>query len=103
MARTQTSTKDWPEDRPELLPFLPLVYAAWSDGVLSGGELEAIRGRVTAQPWLTEGARDTLADWLDPENPPSPTSLAGLKDQLRALGATPEAESSRSLVELGLD
>ena len=32
---------DWPEDMPELLPFLPLVYVAWSDGVLSAAEFEA--------------------------------------------------------------
>ncbi len=103
MPRSPTPSKAWPEDLPELLPFLPLVYAAWSDGVLSGAELDAIRGRVSAQSWLNQGARDTLATWLDPELPPSPNTLAGLKDHLRSLGAGPGAESRRSLVELGLE
>lgn len=43
---------DWPKDMPELLPFLPLVYLAWADGMLSASEFEAIRYRVSSQSWL---------------------------------------------------
>lgn len=44
--------QDWPEDLPELLPFLPMVYAAWSEGALPGPVFEAIRDGVAAQGWL---------------------------------------------------
>ena len=102
MPRSPAPSKAWPVAQPELLPFLPLVYAAWSDGVLSAAELGAIRDRISSQTWLSEEARDTLATWLDPDRPPSPNTLAGLKDHLRSLGTEPGAESRRSLVELGL-
>ena len=93
----------WPADRPDLLPFLPMVYAAWSDGVLSVAELEAVRDRVAAQEWLTEDARAVLARWLDPSHPPSARALAGLKERLRSLGRGADAEARRSLVKLGLE
>ncbi|MSP63225.1 MAG: acyl-CoA oxidase [Myxococcales bacterium] len=94
---------DWPEDRPELLPFLPLVYAAWADGVLTARELEAIRGRISAQDWLEEGARDALSSWLDPARPPSPSALVGLRERLRSVSGGVAGETHRTLVELGLD
>ena len=94
---------DWPKDMPELLPFLPLVYLAWSDGMLSAAELEAIRDRVASQSWLDEDARGALADWLNPDRPPSAPALMALRDRLRSLRADPGADSRRSLVELGLE
>ena len=94
---------DWPKDMPELLPFLPLVYLAWSDGMLSAAELEAIRDRVASQSWLDEDARGALADWLNPDRPPSARALMALRDRLRSLRADPGADSRRSLVELGLE
>src|SRR5690606_20457166 len=89
-------------DRPELLPFLPMVYAAWSDGVLSAPELAAIRDRAAAQAWLEQDAREALAGWLDPDRPPSAPALLALRERLRGLGTGPEDETRRSLVELGL-
>jgi acyl-CoA oxidase len=68
---------DWPKDMPELLPFLPLVCVAWSDGILSAAEIAAIRDRVAAQDWLDEDARSALADWLNPDLPPSGPCLDG--------------------------
>jgi acyl-CoA oxidase len=98
-----TRPPDWPQDRPELLPFLPLVYAAWADGVLTARELEVIRGRVAAQEWLDEGARNALGAWLDPGRPPSPSALVALRERLRALGVARSDDSQRTLVQLGLE
>ena len=103
MASSDPPTPQWPADRPDLLPFLPMVYAAWSDGVLSVTELEAIRERISAQKWLEADARAALARWLDPHNPPSARALAGLGERLRALGRGTDAEARRSLVKLGLE
>ena len=93
----------WPDERPELLPFLPLVYVAWADGVLSEEELERIRERVRRHEWLDPEAREALDAWLRPRTPPSPSSLAALKDRLRGLGHDRPGETRRSLVGLGLE
>ena len=66
----------WPDDRPELLPFLPLVYVAWSDGVLSEADLARIAERTLRHEWLDDDARALLSVWLDPGAPPSPSMIA---------------------------
>ena len=100
-AGSSPSELTWPNDRPELLPFLPMVYAAWSDGVLSASELATIRSRVDAQKWLDADARAALAEWLDPERPPPVAALMGMRERLRALGSREDVQTRRSLVELG--
>ncbi len=93
----------WPDDHPELLPFLPLVYVAWADGVLSHQELERIRERLDRQSWLEGDAREALDAWLDPLAPPSPSSLVALKERLRGLGDDLSGATHRSLAELGIE
>lgn len=86
------------DDR-QLLPFLPMIYVAWADGVLSADELTTITEQTGAH--LTVECRKRLASWLDPENPPSPRQLAAM---LRVVRTTaPELEESHrlSLADLG--
>jgi len=71
--------------------------------MLSAAEFEAIRYRVSSQSWLDEDARGALADWLDPDRPPSARALMALRNRLRSLRVDPDADSRRSLVELGLE
>ena len=98
-----TADLRWPDDRPELLPFLPLVYVAWSDGILTAPERERIRERLVRHEWLDEGSHDLLRSWLDPAAPPSASSLESLRARIRALGTGLAAETRRSLVGLGID
>lgn len=93
---------EWPPDRPDLLRLLPLVYAAWSDGVLADPELEDIRERVIEGGGLDRDACALLRAWLDPAAPPSPEALANLRDRAEELGAAVTGEGSNSLVALGL-
>ena len=93
----------WPDDRPELLPFLPLVYVAWSDGVLTDAERERIRSHLTRHAWLDEESRELLQAWLDPAAPPPASSLASLRNRIQLLGSGLAAETRRSLVSLGID
>ena len=102
MPHTPEPVFDWPDDRPELLPFLPVVYAAWSDGVLTATELRAIRDRAASQEWLDGGAREALTAWLDPSSPPPASALTGLRDRLRVLRDEFLTEAPGTLVELGL-
>ncbi|MDF2697302.1 MAG: Acyl-coenzyme oxidase 1, peroxisomal, partial [Labilithrix sp.] len=45
---------------PQLRPFLPLLWVAWSDGDLEPDELRALAERVEAMPWLRPAARAAL-------------------------------------------
>lgn len=90
----------WPDDRPGLLPVLPLVHVAWSDGILTAGEHRVFRELILESPALGPDDRAALEPWLDPETPPSPTAIRQLRDTIRSL-ASPEAADSVSLTELG--
>lgn len=102
-ARGEPTALTWPDERPELLPFLPLVYVAWADGVLTGDELERIRERVARQEWLDDEARGALDAWLRPDAPPSPSSLQALRERLRGLGGGLSGDTRRSLASLGIE
>lgn len=67
----------------ELVPFLPLVYVAWTDGVLSSEELRRIHGEIREFEPVSPEARDALRAWLDPDAPPSPSALEALRNRIR--------------------
>jgi acyl-CoA oxidase len=92
----------WPAEHPELLPFLPLVYVAWSDGVLSPEELARIVDRVAHHDWLDDEARALLRSWLDAAAPPSATSLEALRTRIRRMDESSESVPGRSLLSLGI-
>ncbi|MEX0892124.1 MAG: acyl-CoA dehydrogenase [Gemmatimonadota bacterium] len=91
----------WPDDPPDLLALLPVVYVAWSDGLLSAAELDAIRQQVDALPWPDPAVCAQLLSWLDPAHPPGPAALEELRERVRKLPAGSAAD--RSLAELGLE
>ncbi|MBT8402696.1 MAG: acyl-CoA dehydrogenase family protein, partial [Gemmatimonadetes bacterium] len=90
----------WPEDHPGLLPVLPLVHVAWSDGILTSGERRVFRELILESPALDDADRAALEPWLDPDTPPSPTAVWSLRERIQAL-AGPEGADSVSLTELG--
>ncbi len=101
MTRTIDPTPlSWP-DEVELLPLLPLVHAAWVDGVLSPAEVLALRGRVEDQGRMTPGQRAALAPWLDPRSPPTPSELASLATLARRYDVGDVSVATRSLTDLG--
>ena len=65
-------------DRPELLPYLPMLYVAWADGDLEPAEIRAICSRAEMTEGMDEKCQQFLKGWLDPENPPSARDLTTL-------------------------
>ena len=57
-------------DDAQLLPYLPMIYVAWSDGDLLPEEIAGIC------PQLDGHCQILLKPWLDPEAPPSTDELA---------------------------
>ena len=91
-------------ERLDLAPVLPMLYVAWSDGVLGPDEIDQIRERAGACPAIGDDAVSELDAWLDPGSPPSPTELRELRALIRRRAANaPRGESAfDSLAELGL-
>ncbi|MFB6373018.1 MAG: hypothetical protein ABEN55_07865, partial [Bradymonadaceae bacterium] len=86
-----------------LIPILPMIYVAWSDGDLTDDEIRQIRGTAADQEWLDSDAKDRLARWLDPEDPPKPRTMSVLlRSMQQAADELPEDERF-SLAELGVE
>ena len=83
---------------PGSLAFFPLLYIAWADGELAAEELELLRGHLR-EAGVREAA---LAEWFDPEAPPSAERLLHLLDDVRRRAAEVSPERRRSLTELGI-
>jgi acyl-CoA oxidase len=86
-----------------LLPFAPLLYVAWADGVLTSAEIESIRGRIEAASWLDPQSKRALGRWLDPQSPPSAGALTSLLTQIRRAAAAFSPWERRSLTDLGVE
>ena len=92
----------WPADRLDLLAFLPMIQVAWNDGVLSSQEMEALCEGLEGQEWLDPPGREILRNWLRHESPPTPASVAELREIIRSWW--PEDRTvPESLTGLGLE
>src|SRR5262245_58259220 len=100
---TEPASLSSPLEDPALLPFLPLLYVAWADGSLEPEELRLIGDRIGAAPDLAPGVRAALQRWLDPERPPSASSLQGLLAAIRGAAASWTANQKLSLTALGTE
>ena len=68
---------------PRLLPFLPYIYLAWSDGDLASGEITVICSEMNTAPGIDADCKAAFAGWLDPADPPTPTELHELLQTIR--------------------
>jgi len=66
-----------------ILPVLPMIYAVWADGMLTDAELRRIRAELRERPGIDPETCEALDRWLDPEHPPSPSALEGIRDRIR--------------------
>jgi acyl-CoA oxidase len=88
--------------RSALLPILPLLYVAWSDGSMDLAELRSICSRVVDMWKMSPEDRERLGGWLDPDQPPTETELDEILAMVRERSMGLSAEDRRSLTELGL-
>ena len=74
-----------------LLPYLPLLYVAWSDGSMDLAELRSICNRVVDVWKMSPEDRERFVRWLDPDQPPTVSEL----DEILALVRESSAGSER--------
>ena len=85
---------------PQLRPFLPLLFVAWSDGDLDAQDLAALRAHVERMPWLRPAARIAIESWLDPAEPPTWLELGALRGALERVSGTLPPKRRRDLLAL---
>jgi len=96
------SLRSIPDDANDLLPLLPLIYVAWSDGILDPTELQAIRERMIEVGELSPRARTALEGWLNPDDPPGGEEISRLRERIRDEAARIPRGERRSLARLGV-
>lgn len=87
---------------PGLLSFLPLLYVAWADDIITPTERRMIQERVNEQPWLTAVEKKLLLQWTDPLHPPKPRQLKSWLRIIRKGCADMPADSRSSLAAMGI-
>ena len=84
-----------------VLPFLPMLYVAWSDEVISPAQIRSIEKVLRTSKCLQPDQRQLIQKWLDPENPPSPSELQSWLSYIRENSSELPIDERRSLAELG--
>src|SRR5687767_9215306 len=87
---------------PELRPFLPLLFVAWSDGDLEETDRATIESHMQRMPWLRPAARIALSAWLDPKAPPSFREVRTLLATIERVSGTLAPRSRHDLLALGM-
>jgi acyl-CoA oxidase len=90
------------EQSPGLLIFLPMLYVAWSDSVLTDMEVESIEQTILKQDWLTDSEKSFISSRLQPDDPPSPKQLKEWLSVVQNAAPHIPIEGRKSLAELGL-
>jgi len=86
---------------PELRPFLPLLFVAWSDGDLEEADRATLDAHIERMPWLRPAARLALSAWLDPNDPPSYLEVRALLGTIERVSGTLAPKRRRDLLALG--
>ena len=89
-------------DAPRLAPLLPLLYVAWADGDLTKTEMKELRRSAEGQAFLDDEARKQLAEWTDPDKPPSPAELRAILRRIHEAASDADETERESLVGLGV-
>ncbi|MGI9544804.1 MAG: acyl-CoA dehydrogenase [Cyclobacteriaceae bacterium] len=87
---------------PGLLIFLPMLYVAWSDSVLTSEEIVSIEKRIKEQAWLSEAEKQFICTRLDPKHPPTPMQLKDWLHLIQSAAPLIQGSSRQSLAQLGV-
>ncbi len=88
---------------PCLLSYLPILYVAWSDDLLTPTEIQVIRQSLEeCDCWLSDAEKQQLNRWLDPTWHPSPQTLRRWLNTIRINTLHVPNGETASLAELGI-
>jgi acyl-CoA oxidase len=87
-------------DDPQLRPFAPLIFVAWSDFDLDQPEREKVLSTIAAQPWLRPAARAVIAAWMDASVPPTAHELGRLRVLIERVAVTASTRAKASFARI---
>ncbi len=88
---------------PAVRALLPLLYVAWADRSLSRAELDLVKQKVSALPWLNKADQQLLFRLGDPRQPPTQEQFEEWGRMLHEGAASLDREDRESLAELGAE
>jgi len=84
-----------------LIPFIPLLYVAWADGVLEENEIEYIENQIQSNSSLKPETKNLVCKWLNPANPPSARELAYWKSYIKKNATLLSISERQNLFSIG--
>ena len=81
-----------------VLPFLPMLYTAWSSEVVSPQQIRGIEKVLKTSKCMSPDQRKMVKQWLDPANPPAPGVVQGWLSYIRTHS---DIDERCSIAELG--
>ncbi len=88
---------------PGVRSFIPLLYVAWADGLLSPSEVEIIHKQINGLDHLTTSEKKLLRKWSDPREWPDDKTFKTWMQLLKEAGRSLEYHAVDSIVQLGLE
>ncbi|MEM7372266.1 MAG: acyl-CoA dehydrogenase [Bacteroidota bacterium] len=87
---------------PNVLAFLPILYMAWSDDMLTPTEVATVNQMIADQSWLGEEEKAYIMARLDPAAPPSVSEVKQWLRTIKAAAKEVPALEKRTLVDLSM-
>ena len=84
-----------------LLPFLPMLYIAWSDEAITPAQIRRIEKVLRNNKCLQPDQRQLIRKWLDPANPPTASELQSWLSYMRDNSSELPIDERWSLAQLG--
>lgn len=85
----------------QLIPFIPLLYVAWADGVLEKSEIDYIEIQIKNNRSLKLETKKMVCKWLNPSNPPSARELAYWKSYIKKNAVLLSDSEKQNLFSIG--
>ena len=87
---------------PALLSLIPMLFAAWSDSVLTPSEIKLLRQKASEIKHLAEGELELIQTWSDPRNPPPRYLFEHWEQLLVKASKKLSTKKKKSLVDLSM-
>lgn len=90
------------EYSPAVRSFIPMIYVAWADGLLSPSEIRIIREEIRQLPLLTDVEKNQLYEWIDPGHWPDEETFKVWMSMMKETGAEIDLKETQTIVDLGI-
>ncbi|MCB0688593.1 MAG: acyl-CoA dehydrogenase family protein, partial [Saprospiraceae bacterium] len=87
---------------PTVKGFIPMIYVAWADGLLSPSEVRIIREQIQSIPHLTPIEKKQLFEWIEPSQWPDQETFKQWMNLMKETGSEIDLDDTISIVDLGL-